>query len=82
LVVDIINLTGGACCAEVVDQIVSRLADTSGLDPIFICSADRSADTVAALAAHFLVARDTVATLGALVIDLGVWIASGADITN
>jgi hypothetical protein len=82
LVVDIIDLTCGACCAEVVNQIVSGLADTSGLNPIFICSADGSADTVAALTAHFLVTGDTVATLGTLVIDLGVWVAGGADITN
>lgn len=48
--VDIIDLSYGALCAEVVDEEVSRLADAATGDPIFVDVADRSADSVAALA--------------------------------
>ena len=51
LVVDIIGLSGWACCAEVVDQIESRFADASGQNPILVGSTDGSTHSVAALTA-------------------------------
>jgi hypothetical protein len=82
LVVDIIDLSSWACCAEVVDQIESGFANASGQNPILVGSADGGAHSVAALTTCFLVASNTVTALVNLVINLGFWVAGRADTSN
>jgi hypothetical protein len=77
--VDVVDLAGRALGAEVVDQVESWLADATTGDPVLIDVADGSADTVAALARHLMVAVDTVATLEILVVDLSVGVTLRAD---
>jgi hypothetical protein len=80
--VDIIELSFGAFSAEVVDEVKSRFADTSSLDPVFIYSADRGANSIAALSACLSVSIDAVAALVLLVIDLSLRVADAAHSSN
>lgn len=77
--VDVVELAFRAFGAEVVDQVESGLADTSVQDPVLVLGADRSANTVAALPAHFLEAGNAVTALSPLVVDLRSPVALAAD---
>jgi hypothetical protein len=73
--VDVVELASRALSAEVVDQVVARFADASVQDEVLVLSTNGSADTVAALTTHLLVAVDAVAALALLVVDLGLGVA-------
>lgn len=47
--VDVVDLSLGAPGAEVVDQVVARLADTSSADEVLVLAADRGAHSIASL---------------------------------
>ena len=80
--VNIIELTCGALSTEVVDKIVSWLANTSALDPVFIHSTERSANSVATLSTCFLLAVNAVAALICLVINLSFRVTDAAQSSN
>lgn len=73
--VDVVELAVRALSAEVVDQVVARLADASVKNEVLVLSTDGRTDSVAALTTHLLVALDAVAALTHLVVDLGLGVA-------
>ena len=80
--VDVVDLSLGALGAEVVDEVVARLADAPSSDEVLVLAADGAAHPVASLSRHLLVALDAVAALGLLVVDLGLGVALRADASN
>lgn len=68
--VDVIGLSGWACDAEVVDEVVSWFADASSVDVVLGVCADGSACSVASLSVSLFVAADAIAALVSRVVDL------------
>ena len=81
-VVNIISLTFRTLSTVIVDQIESRLANTSTQDEVLIFRTNRSTNALASLTTSLLVSFDTVTASDSMVKDLSSWVALTADIVD
>ena len=80
--VDVIELAFRALGTEVVDQVESRFADAAVEDEVFILGTNGSADSIAALTTHLLVAFNAITALALVVVDLSRGVALRAHVVN